>query len=104
MRKAEEFKKWCAERQGHPPQIKFALEAIIELQQSKEDSNASAFGDGWYDGFLEAQRLNEDESCCLEEVNKDEIMGWSERAEDKHLELTRKHIATCKENLQVESQ
>lgn len=94
MSKAEEFKKWCAERQGHPPQIKFALEAIIELQQSKEDSNASAFGDGWYDGFIEAQRLSEDEEYCLEEIQTDEVIGWSERAEEKHTEQTRKNIAT----------
>ena len=30
--KAKYFKKWCAERQGHPPQIKAALEAVLELE------------------------------------------------------------------------
>lgn len=34
MQKARAFKKWCAERQGHPPQIKAALEAIIELEKN----------------------------------------------------------------------
>lgn len=33
MSKAEAFKKWCAERQNHPPQIKAALEAILELEE-----------------------------------------------------------------------
>ena len=32
MTKAKEFKKWYSERQGHPPQIKAALAAIIELE------------------------------------------------------------------------
>jgi hypothetical protein len=32
MSKAENFKKWCAKRQGHPPQIIAALEAVTELE------------------------------------------------------------------------
>lgn len=33
MTKAEQFKKWMAERQGHSPQLKLALEAIKELEK-----------------------------------------------------------------------
>jgi hypothetical protein len=36
MSKAENFKKWCAERQGHPPQIKAALEAVLELESENK--------------------------------------------------------------------
>ena len=32
MDKAELFKKWMRERQGHSPQLRLALEAIIELE------------------------------------------------------------------------
>jgi len=38
MGKARAFKKWYSERQGHPAQIKAALEAIIELEK-KEINN-----------------------------------------------------------------
>jgi hypothetical protein len=33
MSKAQEFKKWCSERQGHPPQVKLALEAVLEMEK-----------------------------------------------------------------------
>ena len=36
MLKAEQFKKWMAERQGHSPQLKLALEAIEELERQVE--------------------------------------------------------------------
>ncbi len=87
MSKAEEFKKWCAERQGHPPQIKAAFEAILELEESISDSNTSAFGDGWYDGFLEAKKLNKDENFYLEDVTEDEVREMSEHAESDHADL-----------------
>jgi predicted transcriptional regulator len=32
MNKAQDFKNWCAKRQEHPPQIKLALEAVLELE------------------------------------------------------------------------
>jgi hypothetical protein len=32
MSKASNFKKWYEERQGHPPQLTAAYEAIIELE------------------------------------------------------------------------
>jgi len=90
MSKAEYFKKWCAERMGHSPQIKLALEAIIELEESISDSNSSAFGDGWYDGFLKAQKLDEDKDCYLEDIKEDEVRDMSEYAESKHAELKAK--------------
>jgi len=66
------------------------VDAIIELQESVEDSNTSAFGDGWYDGFLEAQKLDEDKDYYLEEINEDEVREMSEHAESKHAELKAK--------------
>jgi len=36
MIKANNFKKWCAEHMGHPPQITYAREAIEELEQHIE--------------------------------------------------------------------
>jgi hypothetical protein len=33
MSKTQEFKKWCAERMGHPHQIQLALEAVLELEK-----------------------------------------------------------------------
>jgi hypothetical protein len=87
MSKVELFKKWCAESQGHPPQIKAALEAIVELEESISDTNISAFGDGWYDGFIDAQKLAEKNRDCLEDINEDEIREMSEHAESKHAEL-----------------
>jgi len=90
MSKAEEFKQWCAERIGHSPQIKLALEAITELEESISDSNTSAFGDGWYDGFLKAQKLDEDKDGYLEDIKEDEVRDMSEYAESKHAELNAK--------------
>jgi len=90
MNKAEDFKKWCAERIGHSSQIKLALEAISELEESISDSNTSAFGDGWYDGFLAAQKLDEDKDGYLEDIKEDEVRDMSEYAESKHAELKAK--------------
>jgi hypothetical protein len=45
------------------------------------------FGDGWYDGFLEAQKLAEDEDSGLSELKEDEVREMSEHAESKHAEL-----------------
>ncbi len=101
INKAEEFKKWCAERQAHPPQIKAALEAILELEESISDSNTSAFGDGWYDGFLEAQKLEENNNDCLEDIKNDEVMGMSEHAESKHAELKAKAAKTEHESVSL---
>lgn len=50
------------------------------------------FGDGWYDGFLKAQKLNEDEDCCLEDIKPDEVRNMSEHAESKHAELKVKPV------------
>ena len=66
------------------------VDAIIKLQESVEDSNTSAFGDGWYDGFLEAKRLDEDKDFYLEDINADEVRDRSEHAESKHAELKAK--------------
>ena len=62
----------------------------FELQESISDSNTSAFGDGWYDGFLEAKKLNEDEHFYLDEIKEDEVRDMSEHAESKHAELKAK--------------
>lgn len=70
------------------------VDAIIELQESVEDSNTSAFGDGWYDGFIKAQKLSEDlvehEFDCLEDIKEDEVRNMSEHAESEHAELKAK--------------
>lgn len=91
MSKAKAFKKWCAERQGHPPQIKLALEAILELEESNNDLNTSAFGDGWYDGFLEAKKLNSEDKHFLDDVEEDDVLDMSEHAEDKYATSKRKN-------------
>ncbi|PCI58864.1 MAG: hypothetical protein COB35_12665 [Gammaproteobacteria bacterium] len=66
------------------------VDAIIALQESVEDSTTSAFGDGWYDGFLDAQKLAENEDSCLEDIKEDEVRDMSEHAESKHAELKAK--------------
>jgi hypothetical protein len=60
---------------------------LKELDESISDSNTSAFGDGWYDGFLEAKRLDQDENFYLENVDDIEVRNMSEHAESKHAEL-----------------
>jgi len=66
------------------------VDAIIELQESVDDSNTSAFGDGWYDGFLEAKRLDEDKDFYLDDIKEDEVREMSEHAESEHAELKAK--------------
>ncbi len=58
------------------------VDAIIEMQ----DSNTSAFGDGWYDGFLEAKKLDEDEDFYLEDIKENEVRDMSEHAESEYAE------------------
>jgi hypothetical protein len=60
---------------------------IVEMKESISDSNTSAFGDGWYDGFLEAQKLAEDDDSGLSELKEDEVREMSEHAESEHAEL-----------------
>jgi len=66
------------------------VDAIIGMQTTLDDSNTSAFGDGWYDGFLEAKKLNEDENYYLDDTNEDEVREMSEYAESTHAELKEK--------------
>jgi hypothetical protein len=66
---------------------KRALERIKELEESISDSNTSAFGDGWYDGFLDAQKLAGNERDCLEEIKENKVRDMSEHAESIHAEL-----------------
>lgn len=42
---------------------------------------ASAFGDGFYDGFVKAQYINEKEGGAVEQYNTDHILSLSEDAE-----------------------
>jgi len=67
---------------------KRALLRIKELEEAIE--NSSEFGDGWYDGFLEAKKLNEDENYYLDDTNEDEVREMSEYAESTHAELKEK--------------
>ncbi|WP_339140551.1 hypothetical protein [Pseudoalteromonas galatheae] len=90
MSKAEAFKKWYSERTGHPAQIKAAYEAILELEESTEDSKTESYGDGWYDGFLKAKELDGNEDYYLSDTDEDEIREMSEYAESKHSELKAK--------------
>lgn len=90
MTKAQEFKKWYSERTGHPAHIKAAYEAILELEESTEDSKTESYGDGWYDGFLRAKELNKSEDYYLSDTSEDEVREMSEHAESKHAELKAK--------------
>jgi len=58
------------------------LDAVRVLRDaiSKIDL-ASAFGDGFYDGFVKAQYINEKEGGAVEEYNTDHILSLSEDAE-----------------------
>jgi hypothetical protein len=65
---------------------KQALERIKELESAAEsagDSNTSAFGDGWYDGFLEAQKIIND-GGCLDDITEEEAREMSEHAESDY--------------------
>ena len=44
---------------------------------------SSAYGDGWFDGFLEAKRLNELKGFYLGDINADEALAMSEHAESE---------------------
>lgn len=90
MSKSEQFKTWFKAHMGHSPQLKLAYEALVELEESIAHSNTSAFGDGWYDGFLEAQKLAGEEHCYLEDMKADEILAKSEHAESEHEALKAK--------------
>lgn len=70
--------------------LNLAESQLKELNESISDSNTSAFGDGWYDGFLEAKRLDQDENFYLENVDDIEVRNMSEHAESKHAELKSK--------------
>lgn len=51
-----------------------------KVQDDNEDSLLSAFGDGYYSGFLYARELEQD-SDILNNVSDEELAEWSERAE-----------------------
>jgi hypothetical protein len=63
---------------------------IVEMKESINDSNTSAFGDGWYDGFLDAQKLAEEDDSGLSELKEDEVREMSEHAESEHADLNAK--------------
>ena len=42
---------------------------------------SSAYGDGWFDGFLAAKKLDEDKDFYLEDVEEGEVLKLSEHAE-----------------------
>jgi len=63
---------------------------IIEITEAISDSNTSTFGDGWYDGFIDAQKLADDDNSGLLELKEEEIRGMSEQAESKHADLKEK--------------
>lgn len=67
---------------------KRALQRIKALEDLIE--NSSDFGDGWYDGFLDAQKLAGNERDCLEYISEYEVREMSEHAESKHAELKAK--------------
>jgi hypothetical protein len=79
---------WDAVSYDHNGRFLSDIKRLVALQESIE--NSSDFGDGWYDGFLEAQKLAEDENSCLEDIKEDEIREMSEQAESKHDELKTK--------------
>jgi len=66
------------------------VDAIIELQETIDDAVTSSFGDGWYDGFLEAKKLDKDDEYYLHDINEDEVRCMSEHAESKHAKLKTK--------------
>ena len=54
------------------------------LTEEINNSDTSTFGDGWYDGFFEAKKLNEDKDIYLDDIEEDEVREMSEHAESKY--------------------
>ncbi|HCE2656942.1 hypothetical protein L1D31_21515 [Vibrio sp. Isolate23] len=52
----------------------------------------SAYGDGWYDGFLHARKISENDNRfdCLEDYSENDVLQLSEHAEAEHSNRNRK--------------
>lgn len=79
---------WDAVSYNHNGRFLPDIKRSVELQELID--NSSEFGDGWYDGFLEAKKLANNERDCLEDIKEDEVRDMSEHAESKHAELKAK--------------
>jgi|TARA_R110002060_G_scaffold9059_1_gene13490 hypothetical protein len=79
---------WDAVSYHHNGRLLSDIERLVALQELID--NSSEFGDGWYEGFIEAQKLAGNECDCLEEIKENEVRDMSEHAESKYAELKAK--------------
>jgi hypothetical protein len=70
---------------GTPSQLSDTFRLGIAWAMDQVGGLESAYGDGWYDGFLACQgKIKEYEDnhfMCVEEISTEEILGLSEVAE-----------------------
>lgn len=85
--KTEIFKDWCKENEHKLDEklilpVNMAKDAITELEERLLSVRSSLFGDGWYSGFLDAKK-RDNNGEDLDDYNEDDILLFSEHAESE---------------------
>lgn len=66
------------------------VDAVIKLSTAPNDDLVSAYGDGWYDGFICAQEIAQEDGDAFDELNRDDLLSLSEDAESKFNDILTK--------------